>query len=61
MVNVTTLAEIAGIICVVVGGFLARVPAGLVAVRAALLGAAALRWLRRTYFPQAPRPTARTL
>ncbi len=37
MVNVTTLAEIAGIICVVVGGFLARVPAGLVAVRAALL------------------------
>ncbi len=35
--NVATLAEIAGIICVVVGGFVAGVPAGLVAVRAALL------------------------
>jgi len=30
MVNVTTLAEIAGIICIVVGGFVAGVPAGLV-------------------------------
>ncbi len=37
MVNVNTLAELAGIVAVIVGGFLVNVPTGVIAVGAVLL------------------------
>lgn len=37
MVTLTTLAELAGLVCLIVGGFLVSVPAGVIAVGAALL------------------------